>query len=183
MIRARSGGDERRWSPALISSMVTSSACSRSARRSAVCQGTSGSRWPCSRWTGHRIGSGARSTRCSSRLVDEPAGYRIGIAAIGRRLHPIALVGERAALLGRRPRQQQIRGEIGRRRDADQAGDALGRASATSSMIQPPMLEPTTSRGPAVGRSTIASASSAQRPIVPSAKSPDERRGPSSRSA
>ena len=47
-----------------------------------------------------------------------------------------------------------------------------GRASAVSSMIQPPMLEPTTTSGPAVTRSTIARASSAQLPIVPSAKRP-----------
>ena len=47
-----------------------------------------------------------------------------------------------------------------------------GRASASSSMIQPPMLEPTTTWGPRVIRSTTASASAHQAPIVPSAKRP-----------
>ena len=56
--RARSCGRESRWSPSLTRVIWTSSASSRSAMRSAVCQGTSGSAWPCSRRTGQASGIG-----------------------------------------------------------------------------------------------------------------------------
>ena len=47
--------------------------------------------------------------------------------------------------------QNKILGEIGGGGDADQRVDALGlAASAASSMIQPPMLEPTRICGPSV---------------------------------
>ena len=47
-----------------------------------------------------------------------------------------------------------------------------GRSSAASSMIQPPMLEPTSTCGPSATASSTATASSAQRPMVPSVKAP-----------
>ena len=49
-----------------------------------------------------------------------------------------------------------------------------GRARATSSDSQPPMLDPTSTSLPVVRRSMTASESSSQRPIVPSSKRPDD---------
>jgi hypothetical protein len=49
-----------------------------------------------------------------------------------------------------------------------------GRAKATSSMIQPPMLEPTRICGPSVRRSIAAKASANHREMVPSRKAPLE---------
>ena len=55
------------------------------------------------------------------------------------------------------------------------AATRCGRANAASSMIQPPMLDPTRICGPSVSESMTAIASSRQQPIVPWAKSPLDR--------
>ena len=49
-----------------------------------------------------------------------------------------------------------------------------GRASAISNASQPPIDEPTSSTGPSVSRSIRHSASSRQRPMLPSANAPPE---------
>ena len=63
-------------------------------------------------------------------------------------------------------------GEVRCRGDPDQARHPLGPPSATSSMIQPPMLEPDQHHGPVASSSMTASASSHQSPMQPSSNWP-----------
>ena len=149
-IRRRSSSRDSRWSPSLISSTVTAPLSRQAARRSEVCHGTSGSSWPCSRWTGQRSGIGAVQEQVALAVLEQPAGDRDRLA-VGRRCQEHAVPVERRAMPRRELGQDQVVGEVGCRRDPDQPAHPLrAAASATSSMIQPPMLEPTSTSGPSV---------------------------------
>ncbi|MFO1071650.1 MAG: hypothetical protein U1E17_02895 [Geminicoccaceae bacterium] len=108
------------------------------------------------------IGSGAQDeVRCT--FLEQMPGDRRRLA-IGRgcqqrmpsRASWAAQADDKA---GRRIRSSVKSGGCG---EAHQALHPPGRASATSSMIQPPMLEPTSTTGPSTTRSRIASAFSRQ---------------------
>ena len=60
---ARSCGRDSRWSPSFTTVTCTSALVTRSAMRSAISQGTSGSAWPCSSRTGQSSSIGADSSR------------------------------------------------------------------------------------------------------------------------
>ena len=183
VIRARSGSLDRRWSPALISSIVTSWDCSRSARRSAVCQGTSGSRWPCSRCTGQSIGDRAAQQEVAAAVLDQRRGHRIG-RAVGRRLHPKALALERQALrLGwpRGSRRSSVKS--GAAAMPSSAGDALGPRERCQQHDPAAHARADQDERPVGHPSTIASASSAQRRSCRPRSCRTMRRGRCSRSA
>ena len=127
---------------------------------------------PCSSRTGTSSGIGRAEQQMASAVLDQRAGVEIAGRIVVGRQHELPAFVDLAPLRRGEPRPQQLLGEIGRAGDPDQARDPIGRASAASSMIQPLMLDPTRICLPSVSESMTATASSRQRPIVPSAKSP-----------
>ncbi len=168
----RSCGRDRRWSPSLTSVTCTSAPPRRSARRSAVSHGTSGSRWPCSRRTGQASGDGRAQHEVVAAVLDQRAGDRGRVSVVaGHEEHAVAVQGR--AFGGRHGVPHQGLGEVGRGGDADQRAHVgpAAPAPAAARSSRPWRSRPARA-GPVAWARSPDGRPRVQRPTVPSVKAP-----------